>query len=603
MASNEAQRLVIKIAADTSEFEASLNKLKSTASNIVAPPGGGQGKGKGKSPAAGDAEALATSLNQTALNLADVRAQSKAVGMDIYRNIGNPFLVVSSLSQRITGIYQLQRDVEKAGAATEQLARQLAQARRAGDSVQIQNLNTQLDAAIKKQGDLNNRLGSFGTRMRGFADFFVNQLLTAGLFGFFMLNTMLIQGLVTAGVEIGRRLVDPMGVLVDRAKEVAGLVDKLGGIEKLSIAFDLSPEDRKAIEALVELNRSREAAGNRTMIEQAMTDAMGFAPGRVSEDQIKQRRLEEGIRAMYPGGTGLNPIAELQKFLMRGAGYDLTSLLRSVRGEGDPFARGAASLDVGEVQQQQRRDYAREITLAMREGKTVTEEQLALVRELYGLDGDRLASAYKLIQAHNARQAQAQREVDQLERDRYRLTGNASGLGTGEGAGADKWFMREVAASRKIEQLQRALNAFGAQITRRQQAQQLGQSRADVIRAGIGAPGQSGFELAAAVLEARERARETREQIQIQRRQEGIQKRIEYYNSVQANAKRQQDILANAMALGLSEAKLALTVDPKSGQLIARFVAGDVYNMMAGAAANNTPVTGGGGRGTGKIPT
>lgn len=592
MASNEAQRLVIKIAADTSEFEASLGKLKSTASGIVAPSGGGRGKSPGDDAAA-NAKTLASSLDETALRLADVRAQSKSVGMSIYRNIGNPFLVVSSLSQRITGIYKLQRELEDAGAATEHLVRQLAQARRNGDAVQIQAFNTQLDAAIQKQSQLTARLGSFGTKMRGFADFFVNQFLTAGLFGFFMLNTMLIQGLTTAGVSMVRSLVDPMGVAKERAKELADIVNKFGGPNKLALALDMSEEDRKLLEAAVRMTEQQTAFERRLAVERGLTESAGLTPGQYTEDEIKRLRMEAALRAT--GSKGFE--ADLLRFF----GWDWT--FGAGGGVGDAGRQAGEAVTNQALARQAQLDYARQLVEVARQQGALDEEQRRTLLEVYGIEGQRLLTAYDLLRAQKDRTAELQRERDQLERDRYRLTGERTGLGTGEGAGMDKWFMIEVGASRRIEQLQRAQSEFSRQMTRRQQSQTLGQARADVVRAGIGRPGLTGFELAAQVLEARERAREAREQVQVQRRQEGIQRKIEYWNSVQANAKRQQDIMANAVALGLNNAQLALTVDPKSGQLIARFVAGDVYNMMAGAAANNTPVTGGGGRGTGRIPT
>ena len=104
-------------------------------------------------------------------------------------------------------------------------------------------------------------------------------------------------------------------------------------------------------------------------------------------------------------------------------------------------------------------------------------------------------------------------------------------------------------------------------------------------------------------------AQEAREQIRIQRRQEAIQQKIEYWTKVQTNAKRQQDIMSNAMSIALNNAQMVLTVDPASGQLLARYVSADVYKMMMAAAANNTPLPaptgtgGGGGRGRGKTPT
>ena len=46
--------------------------------------------------------------------------------------------------------------------------------------------------------------------------------------------------------------------------------------------------------------------------------------------------------------------------------------------------------------------------------------------------------------------------------------------------------------------------------------------------------------------------------------------------------------MSNAMSIALNNAQMILTVDPASGQLLARYVSADVYKMMMAAAANNT---------------
>ena len=580
MASNEAQRLVIKIAADTSEFESSLNKLKSTASGIVSSAEGGLGKppsggGSGKSPATVDAETLATSLNQTALNLADVRAQSKAVGMDIYRNIGNPFLVVSSLSQRITGIYQLQRDVEKAGAATERLARQLAQARRSGDSVQIKNLNTQLDAAIKKQGELNKRLGGVGTKMRGVADFGVNQFLTAGLFGIFQLNTMLLQAIMTPIIEgatkMFREIFDKAGLAKEKMLALASAVEKAGGAAAYAASIGASPG-----------SRAEEVAGVASLMQRQISYA---------------EKLSAYVNA-------LSSVGELQNEGQKAIFEALKTVAPALR---NPTQAASERFQYGMSPSEQ---IASNYTKLQSFFATFGPEQTAKFNELYQAAGGTSMSfkalqdivakvvtgMFELTDAQTSQRTkiqeaiskfQAQQQLDQLERERWSLTGSMEGID--RNAGADKWFIAAANAAKQQERWQKAAAAYSQQLTRRQQRQTLGQAAADVTRAGIGRPGQSGFELAAAVLEARARAQEARQQIDIQRKQEAIQRKIEYWGSVQANADRQQRILANAVALGMQQAQMALTVDPASGQLLARFVASDVWKMISGAIANNTP--------------
>jgi hypothetical protein len=585
MADANTQRLVIKIVGDTSELEASLSKLKSTATSIVSGKSTGAGNGGSARGAGGRSLALdpqvAAGISGVSTRLTNLRRETKAVGMDIYRNIGNPFLVVSSMSQRITGIYQLSRDSEVASMRLERINDLIRRAAAQGRTLTVKALLKEFDATSAKLNGLNKQMGGFGMKMRGVADFFVNQFMTAGLFVWFQAMSMLVMGVIDVGGKIARSIIDPMGVAAEKAQELADLVDKLGGLDKVAIEFNISAEDRKAIEVALMLAKQKTSFENRLGLEQGVTNIGGAKLGGYTEDQVKKLRLEAALQAM--GSTGLE--ADITRFL----GWDLTYGTGSEAGKaGNRGYAAGMGITRETLDAQAKADYAAQLLTVARELGSLNQKELDTLAKANGLRGQQITDAYTLLKAEKDRVTEIGRAGDELERQRYALTGDKTGLNYGEGAAMDKWFIKSVDASRMIERLQRAQTNFSAQMTARQQRQQLGQAAADVTRAGIGRPGQSGFELAAAVLEARAKAQEAREQIRIQRRQEAIQQKIEYWTRVQTNAKRQQDIMSNAMSIALNNAQMVLTIDPASGNLLARYVAGDVYKLITGAAANNT---------------
>ena len=654
MADANAQRLVIKITGDTSELEARLAKLKSTAEGILRGTSGAtkpsvlaaeqrrlatEASSNAKVEVAASKERIAAmaleaqqlkslndqkrtvpktgnfdaatikGLDDISLRIANARRDSKAAGMEIYRNIGNPFLVISSMSQRITGIYQLSRDSEEAVAKLEEINHQLQIAKKNGQDTNVKNLTASANAAAEEVEKLNKKMQSFSTRMRGAADFVVNQFMTAALFGIFQVMSMAVAAVASSAQQIAVSIIDPLAEARKEAESLGAAVNKLGGVRKLSMVLDLSDSDRRILEFSAAAAAGKETAGILLDIARGKREGVaGMTPGYMSEDDIKKAVLIEqqrrsGVRGFVAQGQelgGLTAGDTVKNFIYDAIRAPFAGLrlalggIRAVTGQPEPAPQTRPGERPWEdefrknAQIQYRRGLYGSILEKARELQTLENWEVNILREVGGLEGQRVIDAHNLLSAEKSRVVELGRAGDELERQRYALTGDKTGLNYGEGADMDKWFIKSVDASRMIERLQRAQTNFSAQMTARQQRQQLGQAAADVTRAGIGRPGQSGFELAAAVLEARAKAQEAREQIRIQRRQEAIQQKIEYWTKVQTNAKRQQDIMSNAMSIALNNAQMILTVDPASGQLLARYVSADVYKMMMAAAANNT---------------
>jgi hypothetical protein len=646
MADNAANRLVIAITGDTSQIEQQLRGLESRAAKIMSRAAARGGSAAGGAAAAGgvgddpvwstnkdgksvttwpkeaaaataqltaQTQTLTSALTQEAeatlrvagartaargaaasldpqaaaglagvsTRLANIRRESKAVGMEMYRNIGNPFLVVSSISQRITGFYQMSRDSEQLGMRMERVNDLMRRAAAQGRSMTVKSLLDEF-TRIGLQIDKNNKkMKGPGFVARGIADFGINQFLTAGLFGIFQLNTLALQAIMTPIIEgatkMFRELFDKAGLAKERMLALASAVEKAGGAAGYASQLGAAPgsaaeqigaqaelfkrqgEYVKGFQDYIEFYRNREdnAAASAVQMQQATNSLIAKA-----QADYMVNRNQAGLSASLAGATN-------ESIYVQEAVGTMKDFFSSI----SPEAASKFTSLVSATDQS-----------AMTFGKLRTAIQQVVDGLFQASDG--LDKQRAQIQGTMAK-FQAQQQLDQLERERWSLTGSMEGID--RTSGADKWFMAAANAARQQERWQKAAAAYSQQLTRRQQRQTLGQAAADVTRAGIGRPGQSGFELAAAVLEARARAQEARQQIDIQRKQEAIQRKIEYWGSVQANADRQQRILANAVALGMQQAQMVLTVDPASGQLLARFVASDVWKMISGAIANNTP--------------
>ncbi|CAB4172824.1 hypothetical protein UFOVP1476_38 [uncultured Caudovirales phage] len=571
MADANAQRLVIKIVGDTSELEASLSKIKSTAATIVgsgssgATPGAPLGTPTPPPPDPSlSAAAAKAGLDKLSLRIAGLRRESKAAGMDIYKNIGNPFLVISSLSQRITGIYQLTQDAEKARMKLEGINDELQIAKRAGDETQVIKLTESANDAANEVDKLNKKMTSFGTRLRGVGDFFVNQFMTAGLFGFFQVNAMIIQGLATAGLSMVRSLVDPIGVARDRAKELADLVNKFGGTKKLALALDMSDEDRKTLEAAVRVAESQTAFERRLAAEKGITETKGLTAGAYTEDQVKKLRMEEAMRVL--GSKGFE--AEMLRFF----GWDAT-FGGPGHETGDQSARNAGlAITPQSLAKQAQLDYARQLVEVARENGSLDEEQRKTLQEVYGIEGKRLLQAYDFIKVEKSRTTELERQRDELERQRFMLTGNNAGLGEGAGAELDAVSIKIKASQDRAAKYQSQLDSMAAAEQRRQIARTVGEARSELVRAGVARAGVSGFEMAAGILEARQRFNEAREQAAQQRRQSVLMEKIARESAKQNDYNKQIDIIRNGMELAMANWELQLTIDPAAdNRLAARF--------------------------------
>jgi hypothetical protein len=107
---------------------------------------------------------------------------------------------------------------------------------------------------------------------------------------------------------------------------------------------------------------------------------------------------------------------------------------------------------------------------------------------------------------------------------------------------------------------------------RRQIARTVGEARSELVRAGVARAGVSGFEMAAGILEARQRFNEAREQGAQQRRQSVLMEKIARESAKQNDYNKQIDIIRNGMELAMANWELQLTIDPAAdNRLAARF--------------------------------
>lgn len=600
MADSNAQRLVIRITGDTSEIEAKLKSLKSLADRIASVSGANKasvisadirrqtaaetnasrerqlnqkleieqakalnrersvGRRIAAQPIAGAVGMSADFKNQQALlssldqRVANLRRDSKAAGMEIYRNIGNPFLVISSMSQRITGIYQIQRDAEAANLRVEKLKTLFERARKEGWGM-ADAIGKMYAKSVGEAENFNKKLTGTGMKLRAVGDFFVNQFMTAGLFVWFQAMSMAVMALMEFGGKVVEQIVNPMGVATKKAEELAGVIDKFGGLKKVAIRLDMSEEDRNILENALAALEQRKVFDLRLATEKAKTQTLGLKPGEYTKDEINRLRLERALQ-LTGGGEGL--VGDINRFLGFGLQFG---------------ARKEAGMSLGtdaQIQQQARADYGRQLVSLAREGAELSKQQLDSIREMYGLEGQRLVTAYQFVQAEKSRTAELEKQRDELERARFALTGNMAGLSPDNEL--DALSMKIKASQDRAAKYQRQLDALTAANQRREMAKTLGEARSEVVRAGIARPGVSGFEMAASILEARQRLTEARAQVSMQRRQMFLTEKIARESAKQNDYNKQVDIIRNGMELALAEAQLTLTVDPAAAnQMVA----------------------------------
>lgn len=605
MADSNAQRLVIRITGDTSEIEAKLKSLKSLADRIASVSGANKasvisadirrqtaaetnasrerqlnqkleieqakalnrersvGRRIAAQPIAGAVGMSADFKNQQALlssldqRVANLRRDSKAAGMEIYRNIGNPFLVISSMSQRITGIYQIQRDAEAANLRVEKLKTLFERARKEGWGM-ADAIGKMYAKSVGEAENFNKKLTGTGMKLRAVGDFFVNQFMTAGLFVWFQAMSMAVMALMEFGGKVVEQIVNPMGVATKKAEELAGVIDKFGGLKKVAIRLDMSEEDRNILENALAALEQRKVFDLRLATEKAKTQTLGLKPGEYTKDEINRLRLERALQ-LTGGGEGL--VGDINRFLGFGLQFG---------------ARKEAGMSLGtdaQIQQQARADYGRQLVSLAREGAELSKQQLDSIREMYGLEGQRLVAAYQSIQAEKSRTAELSRQRDELERQRFALTGNRAGLfgadTSPEGLQLDQLTVDMKASQDRVARLQARLDAASRASQYAQGQRSIFEARSEVVRAGIARPGVSGFERAAAMAEARMRQREVERQISEQRYQSSLMEKIAKENAKQSDYDRQVNIIRNGMELAMAEWELTLTVDPSGADRLA----------------------------------
>jgi hypothetical protein len=164
-------------------------------------------------------------------------------------------------------------------------------------------------------------------------------------------------------------------------------------------------------------------------------------------------------------------------------------------------------------------------------------------------------------------------------------------------------------AQKGLTNAQAAMNAFNARRSAQGDARSLAAAQGDVVRAGIATGGTNGFEVAAAIAEAKQRAMEVRQQVNENKKSNqylaGIaaaQRKLAAAQTDKQLAEIDKQIVnlatpiagigpnvASAVTAALNAGTFKITVDAKSGQLIGNLVT----PVVAANLAKGGSLTGG----------